>query len=401
MSASKQIEFRVGVRRRGGALLHAATGSASPCVEHARWRAALLGRTADGDFAPPDLAPVWAASGSPAVAGVKVALPGQEALVYDAAVFDATAYVTIRDLAKRGVLRGEDVVEWDVEASEIAVAPPRFRARVTRAGYPFVAAILDHVAREHLAVAVPREVLRQIRAQVVANPAVECAGVLVGRLLHDAARGAAELAIDTQVPLAAGEGGTSATHFAFGANSFAAARRAIADAGGGAITAGWWHSHPACAECPRNPTCEAHTVFFSGADVQVQAAAFPAPYAIALVAGKVRDQPATAPGVALYAWRAGIMEAFDLVANDAETVWRAEVPVAGRLATESGAPAAPRARPRALRVDAVIDKETPLDELPIEGAPHAAVSAVTDGETGADADRHASNAAAAPRHGRS
>jgi hypothetical protein len=105
------------------------------------------------------------------------------------------------------------------------------------------------------------------------------------------------------VAVPAGQGGASGAHFAFGAESFAAARRALAE--GPLACVGWYHSHPPCARCPENPGCAADFVFFSAADVQVHATAFPAGYMVALVAGKVRARPATDPGFRLYCWSEG------------------------------------------------------------------------------------------------
>lgn len=294
--------FSVGVHRQG-ALLRTAPASVTSCVEEALWQAVLTGALPNGMFPKPTVEPIWAASGQPAVSGVRVTIPGGLTRTYDTRVFRHRAHAVIRDLLLAKELAVDDVVDWAVEATP--EPPSRFRCVPSRARYPMEAAVLDHVPVGTLAITIAPRVLEEIRAQVLALPGRECAGVLAGRLAHDAARGAALLSITAQLPVAAGAGGASQTHFAFGPNSFQAARRGLASMDGGTVMAGWFHSHPACAECPRNPTCQAHTVFFSSDDIRVHASAFPDAYAVALVAGKVRDRGATDPGFGLYAWHQG------------------------------------------------------------------------------------------------
>lgn len=300
--------FSVGVRRHG-ALLRAAAASAVACLEDARWQWVLAGELRNGDVPAMTVEPVWVEGGPPGVAGVRVVLPDATTREYGLHVFGDRAQGLIRDLVRAGELHADDVVEWAVEAAAGPAEPaPRFRARTSRAPYPLRPGRLDDVPRGTLAVAIERDVLAAIRDRVLGAGTVECAGVLAGNLVHDPKRGAARLEITGQVAVEAGEGGASMTHFAFGANSFVAARRMIAEMKEGTVAAGWWHSHPPCADCPRNPSCRAETIFFSADDAQVHAAAFPAAYAVALVAGKLRDRPATDPGIALYAWSGAAVE---------------------------------------------------------------------------------------------
>jgi hypothetical protein len=162
-------------------------------------------------------------------------------------------------------------------------------------------------ARGTVAISTPRRPLAGGGAgrTVVAAATVECAGLLVGHIVHDPERSAAALTITTQIPVPAGQGGASNTHFAFGPGSFRAAKQALNSFTNGCVSAGWWHSHPPCENCPQNPTCVADTVFFSPDDMQVHASAFSAAFAVALVAGKVRDRRALDPGFRLYGWQGG------------------------------------------------------------------------------------------------
>jgi proteasome lid subunit RPN8/RPN11 len=244
---------------------------------------------------------------------------------------------------------------------------------MSRAPYPLRPGRLDDLPPGTFAVAIERNVLAAIRDRVLGAAAVERAGVLAGQLVHDRERGAALLEIRDQIAIEAGEGGASMTHFAFGANSFAAARRKIGELSEGVMVAGWWHSHPPCAECPRTPSCRAETIFFSADDAQVHAAAFPATYAVALVAGKLRDRPATDPGIALYAWSEGAVTEVPLRrrASDAR-----EHALAGHVCYQGAAPGAANSGSAASSAD---------DEGSRRSAPRA--SALGPAGPGSPADR--------------
>jgi proteasome lid subunit RPN8/RPN11 len=292
---------------RDDAVLASVPASTAACIEDACFRAVLGGRVAnDGRFPALTVTPVWTGAGPPEVAAVEVVgLPGAPA-VYDLGVFAARARLLLAELVRDGQLESAAGAAWRVTATVATAEPrPRFRACTTRGPYPLAPAALPDVAPDTLAVTLDAAVLREVRAAVVEAGATECAGLLTGRLLHDAARAAARLEVTGQVPVPAGAGGASWTHFAFGPNTFAAARAALAGRTDGTIAAGWHHSHPPCAECPRHPDCTNDRVFLSADDCAVHASAFSAPYLVALVAGKVRDRPARDPGFRLYGWSGG------------------------------------------------------------------------------------------------
>ncbi|MFQ5667697.1 MAG: hypothetical protein ACE5I7_14890 [Candidatus Binatia bacterium] len=293
--------------RRGGQLLGAAVASLAPCVEDALFRGVLNGGLPnDGTVPAFTVAPVWAAPGPPAVAGVTLAHAGEPAGEYGLGPFAAKARAIIQDLLRRKVLKVGAHVEWSVIAAEQPPAPPpRFRARASRAPYPFEMGHLPKVTPGSFAVSVEPCVLRAIRKAVVTCFTAERAGLLVGSLVYDRDRAAAALAVTGQIPLAPAAGGASNIHFSLGPDSFRAAKKTLAEVANGASAVGWWHSHPPCAQCPMNPDCAADTVFFSPDDVQVHASAFSAAYMVALVAGKVRDRPAFDPGLRLYSWKDG------------------------------------------------------------------------------------------------
>jgi proteasome lid subunit RPN8/RPN11 len=293
--------------RRAGALLAAASASAVACAEDAYFKAVVAGRLPnDGTLPVFTGVPVWAETGPPTVAGLTLVAAGTPAATYGLEVFVPKVRALIRNLLARKVLQVDDRVEWSVLGVEEPPAPPsRFRARACRAPYPFRDGRLPAAAPGTLGVSVARDVLEAIRQQVVRSPTTECAGLLVGRLIRDPERGAAQVIVSDEVPTPPGARGASSTHFAFGPESFRVARDALARAGNGDVAVGWWHSHPQCENCPQRSTCTAETVFFSSDDVQVHASAFPAAYMIALVAGKLRDRKALDPGFRLYGWKGG------------------------------------------------------------------------------------------------
>ena len=295
------------VVRRAGVVLGATPASVAPCVEDARVRGVLAGRIPnDGSLPSFTVAPVWARAGPPAVAGLTLACAGEPVGTYGLGVFVAKARALIRDLLLTKALTDQDLVDWGVIAIEQRATPAgRFRARATRTPYPFHTRCLGYGAPGTFHVTVDAPVLDAIRDIVLANPAVEVAGLLVGSLDHDPDRCAAALTVTGQVPVPAGRGGCSGSHFAFGPDSFLAMRKSLGGAAGSAC--GFWHSHPPCAACPTKSQCTVDTVFFSPDDVQVQQSVFPAAYMIALVAGKFAERPATDLGFRLYQWERGAM----------------------------------------------------------------------------------------------
>lgn len=294
---------------RDGALLGSVVASVTPCVEDAHFRAVVAGELPnDGNFPPITVSPIWHESGAPRVAGVSFSRAGEPAGTYTNRIFVPWAKAIVAELLREKRLENSDGVEWRVVANERPrTAAPRFRARATRAPYPLRAGSVPGGARGTLAVVIDADLLDGIREAVVASPGIECAGLLTGQLIHDPERGAAALAVTDHIRATAGEGGASDVHFTFTADSFLAARRTLASAPDGSVTAGWWHSHPPCARCGENPECRADTIFFSLADLQVHATAFPAAYMVALVAGKLARDSARRPGFRLYGWEHGVV----------------------------------------------------------------------------------------------
>ena len=291
---------------RDGVLLESAVASLGPCFEDALWHGILAGRFPnDGSVPRLSAVPLWASSGPPAVKGFRLETAGEAAGHYDLNAFAPRAQGVIRNLLLNKVLVDKEQVEWNVVAvAESTDDEPRFRSRLSRAPYPLQVGGLPGAQPDALSTVFEPAVLDAIRRGIVEAYPCEVAGLLVGDLVFDPARRAVELTVKDQLPVSAGAGGASGGHFSFGPESFRSARNAVDELENG-VTCGWWHSHPPCKDCRAKPDCMADMVFFSADDMQVQASAFPATYAVALVGGKVRAQPAGNPGFRLYGWQRG------------------------------------------------------------------------------------------------
>ncbi len=298
------FDFEVEVTR-AGALVGSHPASAAACLEDALFRSVVAGRVPnDGRLPPFALIPEWGGD-PPSVTGLSLSLGDDPPERYGKGVFAPQASALVRATAKAGAdaAAAQDLA-WRVVAR--AAAPPfaRFAARTSRAPWPLEPARLPQVERGELDVEIDAQVEGALREETIRAGTVERAWLLLGRVLHDAQRGGASVQARRAIQIEPGAGGASELHFAFGAETWVAARRALR-AAGGLVPVGWAHSHPPCARCPANPECEADTVFFSADDREVQATAFLSPYMLALVVGKLRTRPATEPGLRLFAWKRG------------------------------------------------------------------------------------------------
>lgn len=301
-STAMAYDFRVEILR-DGTRLSAVGVTLAPCFEDVRFRAVLEGRLPN-DGTVPELAtePVWDEDGPPAVAGVRVCGADHGESTYGREVFATRARAAIVELLRRHEISRDDTLAWRVVATPRTTGP-RFRTRPSRRPYPFRAGTVPDARRGTLRIVVEEELVRKIRAAVVASPGVECAGLLTGQLVHDRECEAAALVVNDHFALPPGPGGASGVHWSFGSVTFAAARRSLEASGAECV--GWFHSHPPCERCHENPACRADLVFLSRDDVEVHTAVFPAAYMVALVAGKVAERPACDPGMRLFAWSGG------------------------------------------------------------------------------------------------
>jgi len=296
------FSFRVEVRR-DHIVVGETAASIAACIEDTWFRNVLSGRLPnDGTVPSFEAIPLWAEAGAPAVAGLTIRCAGAPACAYGLDVFTHTARDLIRRLLVEKRIDTRDQIEWSASAVTQPPAAARFRTRARRQPFPLHPASILNAAADSVSIIIEPQVLDAIRRVAVRSGTVETAGLLVGQLLHDRQRRAAEIHVTDQVPIPAGDGGASSVHFAFGITSFHTARELVARAGEGLHVLGWHHSHPPCAQCPRSPDCKAETVFFSPDDERVMACAFPAAYMVALVEGKLAARPAWDPGFRLYGW---------------------------------------------------------------------------------------------------
>jgi hypothetical protein len=286
-----------------GAVLARSPASLAALVEDATFRGVLTGRFANGAVTPEfEIEP---RSGSTAAGVESVALSCGGAVVgtYPRAAFAAQAGAVVARLRAARRLAPDAEVVWRLRPC-VTRAPSLRRVRSRRSPYPLRDARLAHGAPGSLELAIAAHVLDDLREASRAGAGVERAWLLLGRLLHDPRHGAARLEISDRAELSAGRGGASSVHFAFDARSFQgaldAARRRT-----DLVSCGWAHDHPPCAACAEQPSCRNETIFFSQDDHQVHSSAFGRAYQVALVAGKLRDRPATQPGFRIYGWHGG------------------------------------------------------------------------------------------------
>ncbi|MCX6901640.1 MAG: Mov34/MPN/PAD-1 family protein [Verrucomicrobia bacterium] len=153
---------------------------------------------------------------------------------------------------------------------------------------------------------VPQAVLDEVSELTRAAEAVETGGVLLGHVHRSDAT--AFLAVTAQVP--AKHTHADLNKVVFTADTWTAARSAIALRHQQELLVGWWHSHPGkffCnAECPpeKRKACALQKNFFSGDDVAFHRTVFPKAFHVALVATNADS------GIqfALFGWNRAILE---------------------------------------------------------------------------------------------
>jgi hypothetical protein len=300
-----RVEFIAEVRRDGSPV-GSGPVTPAPCFEDAFFYGVLAGRYAnDGRMPEFEAVPSFADSTVSRVEGLELYVGEAPAGSYDAEIFVPQARALIQDLARQGRVEPGTKLEWSVAARESSSAGRRFSARVSRSPYPFWPESLPELESGSLAVEIEPAVLEALRTEVLAEGAVERAALLVGRLLHDADRGAALIRVTGKVDVEVGPGGASRAHFSFGSDSFLSARARAERRRDGTVLVGWGHTHPPCQHCVDTPSCAVETICFSADDEEVHSSAFPSSYMVGLVAGKLGHLPATRPGFRLYGWKRG------------------------------------------------------------------------------------------------
>src|SRR5262245_12327343 len=216
--------------RRGGALVGERPVSAAACVEDALFYGVVAGRIANDGVAPRFAIHAERDSAS-AVTALVLSHPDLPPRRYERAVFTAQAHHLIRALVAEGRLEAGTVVEWQLANRKAVCGSP---ARVSRAPFALIPGALPRRS-ERLGFEVDGRVLEAIQMRVARAGTVECAGLLLGSLLHDAAQGCALVRITDQVELAPGTRGASDVHFALDPALLVAARREAARRGNGLL----------------------------------------------------------------------------------------------------------------------------------------------------------------------
>ncbi|MGH7560435.1 MAG: hypothetical protein ACRENB_05385 [Gemmatimonadales bacterium] len=203
-----------------------------------------------------------------------------------------------------------------------AVAPEiRLRTRGLAAALEATVPEGSHHA-DDVPVLLPAAVLGEVRELTLSRPGAETGGVLIGHLCRD--ERSPELLVEVTAQIPAREAVGDAGKLSFTAQVWADLRAALGLRGRGEIMLGWWHSHPVrewCRNCTedKRATCALAEGFLSDADRRLHRAVFPRAYSIALVAS---DAGRAEPGLALFGWRAGLLErrGFHRMAEDVRDV---------------------------------------------------------------------------------
>jgi hypothetical protein len=153
---------------------------------------------------------------------------------------------------------------------------------------------------------IPQTVLDEVSGLTRAAEAVETGGVLLGHIHRT--DGTAFVAVTAQVP--AKHTQADLNKVVFTADTWTAARSAVALRRQQELLVGWWHSHPGkffCnAECPpeKRKACALQKNFFSSDDVAFHRTVFPKAFHVALVATNADN------GIqfALFGWNRAILE---------------------------------------------------------------------------------------------
>jgi hypothetical protein len=313
--------FSIEVRRADGTLAGACDASLSSCVEDAWFRGVQGGLLPNGGERPAlRVRPTWLEAQRPMVAGLALALGDAPLRHYPRQVFWNEARSLIQRLVDDARIAEGEKVRWDVIAREGEAGSDRACGPPSRAPFPLEPAELPEAAPGSSTVSVDVGVLRRLRDRIRASGTLEDAELLVGRLLHDEKRDAVELRVVDALPLEVGRDGRSSTHFSFDPVALVAARRRASERADGALACGWHHNHNPCEGCWQHLECKVDWVFFSGDDLDVQAALFSSPHMVALVGGKRGELPATRPGFRLYGWRDGrvVERPFRVTGEDTE-----------------------------------------------------------------------------------
>jgi len=299
--------------RTGTLIAEQAVTDFRPLAEDVAFSGVLGGRLAnDGKWGAASVEPFFEEE---KLAGVTVRRAGEQKS-YPNSVFADQAWAML--LAADGMddeasAREKVTFTWELQ---LRLRDPdsqkkRLSAAVTYAPFPFSADTAGALGIEadgrRADIWVSSKLLEELRESAVKNLDRERAHFLTGRLLKEGGRGVVALSGRIAAEI---ESGSSAVHFGFSPQTFAAARREAERRNDGLTVLAWAHNHPP--PCRFDclgvaPPCASDNVFFSVADRSVHRAGFSAPYAAALVAAKGAGRRADDPEFRAYGWRGGVI----------------------------------------------------------------------------------------------
>lgn len=159
-----------------------------------------------------------------------------------------------------------------------------------------------------LPVLIPQHVLDETIELANLAGTLETGGVLIGHLEQDVATPEIAVVVTAQIPVEHSR--SELCRLTFTAETWTAARQAIAQRGRKELMVGWWHSHSflkeTCKDCDRgeSKTCNATGAFMSDEDCALHRTVFPRAHSIALV---VSASPCAGVLATLFGWRRGLI----------------------------------------------------------------------------------------------
>jgi len=257
--------------------------------------------------------------GRPFVDGFRARVDGAEPMDLAASYLLPQARQASLRFVEAGALQAGDLFRYRVQA--FAAPPPEVDAAIGFAveevatelpvAEGTLAALMAGAERagpepeaDEFPVFVARAVLDEAMTSARANPDIEAGGVLVGRLVRDAAL--PDLFLEVTAQIAARHTVADSTSLTFTAETWAAVESAIALRGRKELQCGWHHSHPNwCRHCPLESQrlCTRSNAFLSSEDVHLHRVVFG--HGAHNVALLVADNIHTGMTCSLFGWRRG------------------------------------------------------------------------------------------------
>lgn len=316
-----------------GRLLGRARGATDwePAEECVRFRAFQCGFDGTAYSAEVCIEPLWNSRlRPPYVSGFRASIqPNGSAVVshdFPVSYWLNMAQNAGSQLVEKGVLKAGETFLYhvlaypcDAETTEAGSSP--FEVKAIAPAPALKESLLDDflsgstacgpILADDILVFVPREAIAQAEALKEQAGDVEVGGILIGHLHRDAAKSVVFAEVTAQIP--ARHAVSSSARLTFTADTFAAAKAAIALRRRDEIWLGWWHAHPVfhwTQSSSDKPTASTSLAgFFSAEDCALHRTIFPRAYSVALVVSDRQCEDGTWElSNAMFGWRNGAIE---------------------------------------------------------------------------------------------